>query len=90
MSLTGTRKDPFLSPDSPPLNNISRVQALISLPFFPPVLFAFFLIYLTSSSTLASLSPEERGGGGGGEGRRRKKKEKAQRKCKILIHLSAR
>lgn len=67
MSLTGTRKDPFLSPDSPPLNNISRVQALISLPFFPPVLFAFFLIYLTSSSTLASLSPEERGGGGGEE-----------------------
>lgn len=35
MSLTGTRKDPFLSPDSLPLNNIRGVPALISLPFFP-------------------------------------------------------
>lgn len=33
MSLTGTRKDPFLLPDSLPLNNIRGVGALISPPF---------------------------------------------------------
>lgn len=35
MSLTGTRKDPFLLPDSLPLNNIRGVGALISPPFSP-------------------------------------------------------
>lgn len=42
MSLTGTRKDPFLLPDSLPLNNIRGVQALISPPF-SPFYFLFFL-----------------------------------------------
>lgn len=74
MSLTGTRKDPFLSPDSLPLNNISEFK-LSFLSHSSPVPFAFFLIYLTSSSTLAFLSPEEKGVG---EGVEKKKKKKSQ------------
>lgn len=56
MSLTGTRKDPFLSPDSPPLNNISRVQALISLPFSPRSLCLFLnlLDFLLNFSLLVT------------------------------------
>lgn len=56
MSLTGTRKDPFLLHDSLPLNNIRRVHipSSYSSPILSHSLF-FFLIYLTPTSTLAFL-----------------------------------
>lgn len=73
MSLTGTRKDPFLSPDSLPLNNIRGVPALISLPFFP----FYFLFSLNLLDFLLNS-------------RLHVAEEKLCRKCKILIHLSAR
>lgn len=61
MSLTGTRKDPFLLHDSLPLNNIRRVHIPSSY-FSPilPLLFSYFLIYLTLPSTLAFVWQKEK------------------------------
>lgn len=73
MSLTGTRKDPFLLPDSLVLNNIRGIQALISLPF---CLFYFLLSLNLLDFLLNSRLHVAEG--------------KLWRKCKILIHLSAR
>lgn len=75
MSLTGTRKDPFLLHDSLPLNNIRRVH--IPSSYFSPILshsLSFFLNLLDSPLNSSPLVAEK----------------KIQLKCKILIHLSAR
>lgn len=51
MSLTGTRKDPFLLPDSLPLNNIRGVGALLS----PPILASLFSLNLLDFLLNSSL-----------------------------------
>lgn len=73
MSLTGTRKDPFLLHDSLPLNNIRRVH--IPGSYFSLTLshsLFFFLIYLNPLPKSSPLVTEKN----------------IQLKCKILIHLS--
>lgn len=54
MSLTGTRKDPFLLPDSLPLNTIKRVQALTHTP--RPILCHFLFFFLNLLEFLLNSS----------------------------------
>ena len=61
MSLTGTRKDPFLLHDSLPLNNIRQVH--IPSSYFSPILshsLFFFLIYLTPPLNSSPLVAREK------------------------------
>lgn len=63
MSLTGTRKDPFLLHDSLPLNNIKRVD--IPGSYFSPILphsLVFFLNLLDSSPNPSQLRREKKSG----------------------------
>lgn len=54
MSLTGTRKDPFLLHDSLALNNIRRVH--IPASYFSPILFIHFSFFLNLLDTPLSTS----------------------------------
>lgn len=61
MSLTGTRKNPFLLPDSLPLNNIKRSWSS----YFSPILASFFPLNLLDFLLNSSLHVP--GGGGAKE-----------------------